>query len=324
MTARPRQVLVPEHFEWDGEAVSDESGDAWGVEEFAVHLSLERSRSPHTRRAYLGDLASLIEHTSGTSGSGPQQVRLVDLRSWLAAQVSAGAARSTLARRVASIRTYFGWALATGRIDADPSARLAAPRPDRALPPVLRAGQATALMDVAKLAADDGDAVRIRNRAMLELLYASGIRVGELVAVDVDDLDLGRDVVTVIGKGDKQRVVPFGKPARAALGDWLTARPELVTAASGPALFLGRRGRRVDPRQVRGVLHEALRHVPDAPDLGPHGLRHTAATHLLDGGADLRAVQELLGHASLATTQIYTHVSVDRLRASYRQAHPRA
>lgn len=308
----------------DGLRTGEGGGDGWGLEEFAAHLCLERSRSAHTRRAYLGDLTGLIEHAAGTGAHQPHEVRLSTLRSWLAAQLAAGAARSTLARRVAAVRTYFGWAVATGRVSGDPSVRLVAPRPDRALPPVLRSGQATALMEVAALAADDGDPVRIRNRAMLELLYASGIRVGELVAVDVDDVDFGRDVVTVTGKGDKQRVVPFGKPARAALHDWLTARSELVTPTSGPALFLGRRGRRVDPRQVRSALHEALRHVPDAPDLGPHGLRHTAATHLLDGGADLRAVQELLGHASLATTQLYTHVSVDRLRASYRQAHPRA
>jgi integrase/recombinase XerC len=189
---------------------------------------------------------------------------------------------------------------------------------------VLRQSDAADLLEVAAVAADDEDPVHIRNRAMLELLYASGIRVGELVAVDADDVDLSAHVVRVTGKGAKERVVPFGVPARLALEQWLATRQRLATPESGAALFLGRRGRRVDARQVREVVHSLLSAVPDAPDVGPHGLRHSAATHLLEGGADLRVVQELLGHASLATTQLYTHVSVDRLRRSYEQAHPRA
>jgi integrase/recombinase XerC len=175
------------------------------------------------------------------------------------------------------------------------------------------------------VASDDHDPLHLRNRAALELLYASGIRVGELTGLDIDDVDLETGVVRVFGKGAKERTVPFGAPARDALETWLTAgRPRLVTAESGPAVFLGRRGRRADQRQIRAAVHALLEHVPGAPDLGPHGLRHSAATHLLEGGADLRLVQEMLGHASLATTQVYTHVSVDRLKQSYRQAHPRA
>jgi integrase/recombinase XerC len=249
---------------------------------------------------------------------------LADLRSWLSSQSADGAARATIARRAAAVRTFYRWSVRTGRIPTDPSLRLVAPRRGGRLPAVLRQAQAALLLDVAAVAADDDDPIHIRNRAILELLYASGIRVGELVATDIDDLDLTHDVVRVIGKGDKERVVPFGIPARRAAQDWLAARGRLVTPQSGPALFLGRRGRRVDPRQVREVVHALLAHLPDAPDLGPHGLRHSAATHLLEGGADLRVVQELLGHASLATTQLYTHVSVDRLRRSYEQAHPRA
>ncbi len=250
--------------------------------------------------------------------------RLTDLRGWLAAQSQGGAARSTLARRAAAARTFYRWASRTGRVTVDPSLRLIAPRRASRLPGVLRAAEASALLDVAAVAADDDDAVHVRNRAILELLYASGIRVGELVALDVDDVDLNEDVVRVMGKGGKERTVPFGIPARQAIGAWLNRRGDLVGDGSGAALFLGRRGRRVDPRQVREVVHVLLAYVPDAPDLGPHGLRHSAATHLLEGGADLRMVQELLGHASLATTQIYTHVSADRLRRSYEQAHPRA
>jgi integrase/recombinase XerC len=249
---------------------------------------------------------------------------LADLRSWLSAQSQAGAARSTIARRAAAVRTFYRWAVRTGRISTDPSLRLVAPKRRSRLPAVLKPSDAAGLLDVAAVAADDEDPLHVRNRAVLELLYASGIRVGELVAVDIDDIDLSARVVRVTGKGSKERVVPFGLPAGRAVELWLAYRAQLVTAESGAALFLGRRGRRVDARQVREVVHALLAHVPDAPDVGPHGLRHSAATHLLEGGADLRVVQELLGHASLATTQLYTHVSVDRLRRSYQQAHPRA
>jgi integrase/recombinase XerC len=190
---------------------------------------------------------------------------------------------------------------------------------------VLKQDEITSLLDLASVAADDQDALHLRDRAMLELLYASGIRVGELVGLDIDDLHFDLTLVRVLGKGAKERTVPFGRPAATALQGWLQlGRGQVVTEGSGPALFLGRRGGRVDPRQVRSAVHQLLRYLPDTPDVGPHGLRHSAATHLLEGGADLRAVQELLGHASLATTQIYTHVSVDRLKRSYLQAHPRA
>lgn len=293
--------------------------------DFDRHLGAERGRSDHTRRAYLADVRALLDFAAEHGGvDDVAALRLADLRSWLGQQSREGAARSTIARRAAAARTFLRWATRTGRIPADPSLRLVAPRRNTALPGVLRAGEAAELLDVAAVAADDDDPVHVRNRAVLELLYASGIRVGELVALDLDDIDLRADVVRVLGKGAKERTVPFGVPARRAVEDWLGRRGELVTATSGAALFLGRRGRRVDPRQVREVVHGLLAHVPSAPDLGPHGLRHSAATHLLEGGADLRMVQELLGHASLATTQIYTHVSADRLRRSYEQAHPRA
>ena len=252
-------------------------------------------------------------------------VKLSDLRSWLACQAENGAARSTLARRAASARAFLRWATRTGVIGADPSLRLVAPKRVKTLPGVLKQDEVSAVLDLAAVAADDQDAVHLRDRAMLELLYASGIRVGELVGLDVDDLDFGSNLVRVMGKGAKERTVPFGGPAAIALQGWLKlGRGQVVTAGSGPALFLGRRGGRVDQRQVRSAVHQIMQHVPNAPDVGPHGLRHSAATHLVEGGADLRAVQEMLGHASLATTQIYTHVSVERLKRSYQQAHPRA
>jgi integrase/recombinase XerC len=293
---------------------------------FERHLRSERGRSAHTTRAYLGDLRGLVDFLEREYDiTELADLQLRELRAWLADLAASGAARSTIARRAAAVRTFLGWATRTGRIERDPSLRLAAPKRAGHLPEVLRQSDATALMDVAAVASDDQDAIHLRDRAALELLYASGIRVGELTALDIDDVDLAGGVVRVMGKGGKERTVPFGGPARSAVEAWLTVgRPQVAVDDSGAALLLGRRGRRVDPRQIRSAVHALLRHVPDAPDLGPHGLRHSAATHLLEGGADLRLVQELLGHASLATTQIYTHVSVERLKESFRQAHPRA
>ena len=292
---------------------------------FERHLRTERGRSEHTVRAYVRDVGVFLDDLGVHDDAALSTVALADLRGWLGAVSRRGAARSTVARTSASLRTFFGWLERTGRIATDPSLRLTAPRRHRTLPPVLAQRSAAALLDVAAVAADDDDPVHLRDRAALELLYATGIRVGELVGLDVDDVDRTTNVLRVVGKGDKERRVPFGLPAREAVDAWLErGRPRLAGPSSGPALLLGRRGRRADQRQIRQVVHTLLTHVPDAPDLGPHGLRHSAATHLLEGGADLRMVQELLGHASLATTQIYTHVSVDRLKRSYAQAHPRA
>lgn len=297
---------------------------AWWLSDFRTHLVSERGLSAHTCRAYGSDVAALATFLSGARGVGrPSETDLADLRAWLATLARTGS-RATVARRAAAIRTFFGWAARTGRVATDPALRLVAPRRHATLPAVLRADEATALMEAAGSAAEHGDPLGARDRACLELLYASGIRVSELVGCDVDDVDLDRQVMRVLGKGGKERVVPFGAPAARAVTDWLAVRPALITPSSGHALFLGRRGRRADPRQIRSAVHRLLSQVPNAPDLGPHGLRHSAATHLLDGGADLRVVQELLGHASLTTTQLYTHVSPERLRRSYEQAHPRA
>lgn len=295
------------------------------LEEFARHLRSERGRSEHTERAYVGDVRSLLGFAAARGAPPPDQLDLALLRSWLASMTGAGLARATIARRSAAARAFCAWAARTGRIPHDPALRLASPRRERTLPGVLAQSQASALLEIAQLAADDGDPLRLRDRAALELLYASGIRVGELVGLDVDDVDLQRRSLRVLGKGAKERVVPFGQPAARAVVDWLDrGRPLLATGGSAAALLLGRRGRRADPRQVRAAVHALVAHVAGAQDIGPHGLRHSAATHLLEGGADLRAVQELLGHATLQTTQIYTHVSVERLKATYEQAHPRA
>lgn len=293
------------------------------LEEFDEYLALHRGRSEHTRRAYLGDLRSLFEFVGDDAGLAG--LTLPRLRSWLAAQAAAGAARTTLARRTSAVKTFTAWAVRRGLLATDPAVRLQVPKAHRTLPAVLRQDQALDAMDAAKSGAEQGDPLALRDRLIVELLYATGIRVSELCGLDVDDVDMSRRVLRVLGKGNKQRTVPFGAPAADALTAWLDrGRPALATPESGPALLLGARGRRLDPRQARTVVHQTISAVDGAPDIGPHGLRHSAATHLLEGGADLRVVQELLGHSSLATTQLYTHVTVARLRAVHDQAHPRA
>jgi len=293
--------------------------------DYERHLVAERDLAPHTVRAYLGDVAGVLEHARRSGLDGVAGLDLRVLRSWLAQQRTLGKSRTTLARRATAARVFTAWLARTGRTPHDVGAALKSPKPLRTLPEVLRADEAEGLLAAAGELADDGTPAGLRDVAMLEVLYATGIRVGELVGLDVDDLDRDRDLVRVLGKGRKERTVPFGRPAARALDRWVRdGRPRLVAEGAGPALFLGARGRRIDPRAVRTLVHRRLADVPGAPDLGPHGLRHTAATHLLEGGADLRSVQELLGHASLATTQRYTHVSTDRLRRAYRQAHPRA
>ncbi len=293
--------------------------------EYERHLLAERNLSAHTVRAYLGDLESLLDHAQRLGIRRLDELDLRTLRSWLANQQTRGRARTTVARRATAARVFTAWLARTGRVPADAGASLGSPKAHKTLPAVLRADEARELLAAAAELADDGSPIGQRDVAMLELLYATGIRVGELVGLDVDDIDDDRQVVRVFGKGRKERTVPYGHPAARALARWTQqGRPALTVAGSGAALFLGARGARIDQRAVRTLVHRRIADVPGAPDLGPHGLRHTAATHLLEGGADLRSVQELLGHASLATTQLYTHVTTDRLRKAYRQAHPRA
>jgi integrase/recombinase XerC len=293
---------------------------------YVRHLTVERGLSPRSVRAYASDIDGLLEHAARRGRRSAAELTLADLRSWLALQQTTGRARSTVARKSSAARTFTRWLVRTGRADHDVGARLARPRAHRPLPHVLGHHEVDEVLAAASdRAAGDGGPVAVRDLAIFELLYATGIRVGELCGLDIDDVDGHRRTVRVFGKGAKERTVPYGTPAQQALDRWLGgARQALATPGSGPALFLGKRGRRIDQRAVRTLVHQQLRAVEDAPDLGPHGLRHTAATHLLEGGADLRSVQELLGHATLATTQIYTHVSVDRLKRAYDKAHPRA
>ncbi|MEW1809071.1 tyrosine recombinase XerC [Pseudarthrobacter phenanthrenivorans] len=295
------------------------------LDAFAGYLSGERAVSAHTRRAYLGDLRSLLAHAASDGVAGLKDLELGHFRRWLGSQSTAGASRATLARRSATARAFTAWALREDLMDVDPALRLKAPKREGSLPAVLQASQLTRLLEGLDASAAAGEPLAVRNRAIVELLYATGVRVGELAGLDIDDLDPDRRTLRVIGKGNKERTVPFGVPAAVAIDDWLRrGRPALAKDSSGPALFLGARGKRVDQRQVRALVNALFEALGDTSASGPHALRHSAATHLLDGGADLRAVQEILGHSSLATTQIYTHVSVDRLRRSYQQAHPRA
>jgi integrase/recombinase XerC len=290
------------------------------------HLRGQRNLAEHTVRAYRTDLLNLFTHLRRLGIDSLDSVDLRALRSWLAKQHTLGQARTTLQRRAAAARVFFAWARETGQIATDPAANLRSPKVSRILPPTLEAATAAQMLDAA--AATIGEPrgpIAVRDAAVLEVLYATGIRVSELCGLDMADLDRDRQVIRVFGKGSKERTVPVGAPAVRAVDVWLEkARPQLVTGESGEAMVLGERGKRIDPRVARRVVHRSLQMTPGAPDLGPHGLRHAMATHLLEGGADLRSVQEMLGHASLATTQIYTHVTNERLRSAFEQAHPRA
>lgn len=302
------------------------------IEAYLQSLAAERGHSSNTVNAYRSDLASLAEFCANTGlGDAVTTVELATLRDWLWSAAEAGLARSTIARRAASVRGFTAWLTTQGVFAADPGARVRAPKSTRSLPRVLTAhGVSTLLEGLSARALEDP--IAARDSAIFELLYAAALRVSELVGLDLDSVDHGRRTVRVVGKGNKQRIVPFGAPAAQALDRYLTtARPVLVARSAAAsiarvegALFLGARGRRLTPRTVYQVVAEQLAELPGAGSHGPHVFRHTAATHLLDGGADLRAVQEFLGHASLGTTQIYTHVSSERLLKSYQQAHPRA
>lgn len=298
-------------------------GERWGE-----YLRLGRRMSPHTISAYLADLRSLLDFLSLRQDATEEQLRDAltqsAIRSWLAQTLADGGARSTIARHTAAIRNFTTWALREGILPSDPAALLSSPRADQRLPSPLDESDARMLLNAARDEAATGGASQIRNWAILELTYACGLRVSEVCALDVSSLNREALTVRVVGKGNKERVVPYGPPAADALDHWLVrGRPQLAGERSGQALFLGDKGGRIDPRIVRSMVHKMAAHA-GVHDVAPHGLRHSTATHLLQGGADLRAVQEMLGHSSLSTTQRYTHVDAARLSAIYQRAHPRA
>ena len=292
---------------------------AWHEREFLDSLT---SVAPRTRDAYASDVAGFVAWAGRGGVDGPGDVDRTLLRRYVAHLSTRRYAKRSIARKVSALRRYFRWAARTGRVEVDPSSNLSAPRGEGRLPRVLRQDELGALLDApreATLAADPS--LRARDDAVLELLYGSGLRVGELCSLDPGDLDLERARATVWGKGGKQRVLPLSEPAVVALRAWLDGC-RAATLSDRPdhgALFVNRRGHRLTPRDVRRLLDRRA-----ASPTHPHALRHTFATHLLDGGADLRAVQELLGHADLSTTQRYTHVSRERLRSVYEATHPRA
>lgn len=297
------------------------------LDSYARELSLRRGLANHTVTAYVAEARSLLEFVAELAQAGPDEpvdltnLELADVRAWLARAQAQGQARSSLARHSASIRTFCSWLHRSGHTEADAAARLKAPKASNALPHVLTQDQARTLLSYCHDKAKSGHPVDLRNAAALELLYASGLRISELCALDVASLRPDA-TVRVLGKGNKERIVPYGVPAQRALSAYLPAR-EALKAGPTPALFLGARGGRMGPRSMRDVVHR-MASAAGVPDITPHDLRHSAATHLLEGGSDLRSVQELLGHSSLATTQRYTHVSAERLRAAFAQAHPRA
>ncbi len=293
---------------------------------YSHYLVNEKALSSHTVRAYLGDLDSFIDHLANNGVSEIEDINLQLIRSWLASQQVRGGARTTLSRRAVSIRLFTKWATKHGYLAADVGATLATPKSHHTLPGVLTQGDAvTAIDSMATRASEFETPTSIRDVALVELLYATGARVSEVCGLDLEDLDFSRNTIRVLGKGNKERMIPMGAPAVKALHVYINeARPLLANDKSGRALFLGARGKRIDQRAVRTVVYEALSALEGVERMGPHALRHSAATHLLEGGADLRTVQEILGHSSLATTQIYTHVSTDRLRQAFKQAHPRA
>lgn len=297
---------------------------------FARHLRHEKARSEHTVRSYVGDLEELSEWLTERGLGELKNLDRESLRGWLAQRHQRGLARSSVSRGIASVHTFCRWAVDTGRLDQDPAAALKGPKKARHLPDVVSSTALSDMLDGLAEAAqqptedDRAAALAARNWALIELLYATGARISEVVNLDLQDIDHPVQVLTVTGKGNKERRVPFGDRAAQALGLWQRRRDVLAAETSGGAVFLGARGGRINARVARRAVADALRMVPDTHASGPHSLRHSAATHLLDGGADLRSVQQLLGHSTVATTQIYTHVSVERLRNAYAQAHPRA
>jgi integrase/recombinase XerC len=294
------------------------------LDRFAAHLEAERGLSEHTVRSYRSDLGGLLDFAAHRGAVVAVDLDLEMLRDWLWRSSEDGLSRATLSRRASAARAFTAWLARTGETEMDAGVRLRAPKPDRHLPRVLTREQMDGILEHLGALAATGDPVALRDLAVVELLYASGLRVSELTGLQPADVDLGRLTARVLGKGGRERVVPFGVPAARAIGDYLhRGRPALATSTSD-ALFVGARGGRLGTRTVYGLVAGLLADLPGTGPSGPHTLRHTAATHLLDGGADLRSVQELLGHASLGTTQLYTHVSAERLKESYRMAHPRA
>lgn len=295
------------------------------VARFLHELEAARGASSHTARAYRGDLDLFVQSLKAAESTALIDITLEDCRSWVWSMSTAGDAASSIGRRVSAVKSFVRWAHARGDIPVNIAARLSAPKKAGHLPRVVAATVMGHIFDDLSANAQGGDPIAVRDLAIWELLYASAIRVSELVGIRLDDIDWADSTVRVLGKGSKERIVPFGIPARDALVAYRDgARPQLPVLDTTTHLFVGARGKPLTTRTVYGVVSAIIGAMPGSGPKGPHILRHTAATHLLDGGADLRSVQEILGHSSVGTTQIYTHVSNERLRKAYASAHPRA
>ena len=290
--------------------------------EYATYLRSSKGYSPNTVKAYVSDIKDLGSLV-GVDKSA-EDLTLETLRDWLWRQSEKGASKATIARKSAAARAFTLWLHKSGHTDEDPGLRLRSPKAGRSLPKVVSKESLDHVFSSLQSRATLDNPSGLRDLAIVELLYATGARVSELTSLDLGSVDYSRNIVRLMGKGSKERMVPFGQPARDALDDWLRhGRNSLAQEKTDSALFLNSRGLRIGVRQVYALVAAVLEATPTG-SAGPHSLRHSAATHLLDGGADLRAVQELLGHASLGTTQIYTHVSIERLKDGYKNAHPRA
>ncbi|MEO0049022.1 MAG: hypothetical protein RL556_354 [Actinomycetota bacterium] len=294
------------------------------LERYSSFLSAAKGYSDNTLRAYRSDISEFLEFLSNRKVLEISALTLDDLRDWLYLISEAGAAKSTMVRKAAAIRGFSTWLFRNDLITQDLGLRLKSPKTSRALPKVVSKDSLAGLFDSLNAASLSNEPAKLLELLIFEILYATGMRVSELIGLNLGDVDKARKLFLVTGKGNKQRMVPFGQPAFIALERWLeVGRPVLATDKSGSALLLTEKGSRIGTRQVYALVASLLAQTPTGA-AGPHTLRHTAATHLLDGGADLRAVQELLGHANLGTTQIYTHVSIERLKQGYENAHPRA
>lgn len=297
---------------------------AYLLEEFASELSVGRGFSPNTVKAYVSDVSDLRSFMESKSQNEIEDFDLELLRDWLWRLSEKGLTKTTLARKAAAARAFTAWLHKQNKIQSDPGLKLRSPKASRTLPRVVSREAMSGIFDKLEPLAVGDNPGAIQDLLMVELLYGSGIRVSELVGLNLEDIDYGRKILRVTGKGNKQRMVPYSDPASDALGSWIReGRAQFENEVSNSALLITSRGKRVGVRQVYALVAGLLGETA-VGQAGPHALRHSAATHLLDGGADLRAVQELLGHSSLATTQIYTHVSVDRLKQGYLKAHPRA
>ena len=294
------------------------------LERYRTHLEAGRGYSKHTIKGYLTDLEDLFDFLEVQGVSSVAELDLELLRAWLFSLSQRDMAKSSMARKTAAVRSFTAWLFEQGELSEDPGLRLRTPKANKTLPTVATREAMAEVFAALEAAADEGESTAIRDLLVVELLYATGARVSELSGLNLGDIDESRRLIRVTGKGNKQRMIPYGVPAETALHNWLErGRPNLVSSKTSFELLLNSKGTRLGTRQIYEVVANALAGTAVGA-AGPHTLRHTAATHLLDGGADLRAVQELLGHASLGTTQIYTHVSIERLKDGYKSAHPRA